>query len=106
MFSERIKNIVDSEIIHNSDYVNIDKYDIEQFKRNVDRIELELIAKYKYLGSTQPDFTMGFNTTLKWKNLTFTAVGDWRHGGIMYSRTANITDTTVQRVYISLSFRL
>ena len=48
-------------------------------------------TKYKYLGSTQPDFTMGFNTTLKWKNLTFTAVGDWRHGGIMYSRTANIT---------------
>ena len=32
MFSERIKNIVDSEIIQNSDFVNIDKYDIEQFK--------------------------------------------------------------------------
>ena len=48
-------------------------------------------SKYKYLGSSQPDFTMGFNTTLKWKNLTFTAVGDWRHGGLMFSRTANIT---------------
>ena len=43
MFSERIKNIVDSEIIQNSDFVNIDKSDIEQFKRNVDKVELELI---------------------------------------------------------------
>lgn len=43
MFSERIKNIVDSEIIQNSDFVNIDKYDIEQFKRNIDKVELELI---------------------------------------------------------------
>lgn len=43
MFSERIKNIVDSEIIQNSDFVNIDKYDIEQFKRNIDKMELELI---------------------------------------------------------------
>ncbi len=48
-------------------------------------------SKYKYLGSSQPDFTMGFNTTLRWKDFTFTAVGDWRHGGLMYSRTANIT---------------
>ncbi len=48
-------------------------------------------SKYKYLGSSQADFTMGFNTTLRWKNLTFTAVGDWRHGGLMFSRTANIT---------------
>lgn len=48
-------------------------------------------SKYKYLGSSQPDFTMGFNTTLRWKDFTFTAVGDWRHGGVMYSRTANIT---------------
>lgn len=48
-------------------------------------------SKYKYLGSSQPDFTMGFNTTLRWKDFTFTAVGDWRHGGMMYSRTANIT---------------
>jgi hypothetical protein len=47
-------------------------------------------SKYKYLGCSQPDFTMGFNTTLRWKDLTFTAVGDWRHGGMMYSRTANI----------------
>ncbi len=48
-------------------------------------------SKYKYLGCSQADFTMGFNTTLRWKDLTFTAVGDWRHGGLMYSRTANIT---------------
>ena len=47
--------------------------------------------KYDYLGCSQADFTMGFNTTLRWKNLTFTAVGDWRHGGLMFSRTANIT---------------
>ena len=32
---------------------------------------------YDYLGSSQPDFVMGFTTHLKWKNLSLAATGDW-----------------------------
>jgi len=45
----------------------------------------------EYVGCSQPDFTMGFTTSLKWKNFTFTAVGDWRSGGYMVSNTSYIT---------------
>ena len=43
MFCEQIENIVEGEILQNLDLLKIDKSDIEQFKRNVDRVELELI---------------------------------------------------------------
>jgi hypothetical protein len=43
------------------------------------------------LGSAQPDFTMGFNTTLKYKDFMLRIVGDWRKGGRMYSSTAYIS---------------
>lgn len=46
---------------------------------------------YDYLGSSQPDFVMGFTTHLKWKNLSLAATGDWHKGGLMYSETSYIT---------------
>lgn len=45
----------------------------------------------EYIGSSEPDFTMGFNTILKWKNFTFSASADWRKGGYMVSNTSYIT---------------
>lgn len=35
--------VIECEILDNSDFVNIDKSDIEQFKRNIDKVKLELI---------------------------------------------------------------
>lgn len=46
---------------------------------------------YDYLGSSQPDFVMGFTTNLKWKNFKLAATGDWHKGGMMYSFTSYIT---------------
>lgn len=48
-------------------------------------------TEYDYLGSSQPDFVMGFTTHLKWKNLSLAATGDWHKGGLMYSNTSYIT---------------
>ncbi len=48
-------------------------------------------TEYDYLGSSQPDFVMGFTTHLKWKNLSLAATGDWHKGGLMYSSTSYIT---------------
>jgi hypothetical protein len=48
-------------------------------------------TEYDYVGSSEPDFTMGFNTQLKWKNFTFGATVDWRKGGYMVSNTAYIS---------------
>lgn len=43
MFSEQIKKLIDSEIIQNSDFVNIDKSDIECFAMGINKIELRII---------------------------------------------------------------
>ena len=46
---------------------------------------------YDYLGTSQPDFVMGFNTNIKFKNLSLSATGDWHKGGLMYTETSYIT---------------
>ena len=43
------------------------------------------------VGASQPKFTVGFNTSLKYKNFTFSAVADWRKGGYMVSNTSYIS---------------
>lgn len=48
-------------------------------------------TEYEYVGSSEAKFNMGFNTTLRWKNLTFSATADWRKGGYMYSNTSYIS---------------
>lgn len=45
----------------------------------------------EYVGSSQPDFTMGFNTVLKYKDFTLSVTADWRKGGYMLSNTSYIS---------------
>lgn len=42
------------------------------------------------VGSSNPNFVMGFNTHFTWKGITLGAVVDWRNGGHMWSYTAHI----------------
>jgi hypothetical protein len=37
------------------------------------------------IGKVAPDFTVGFNTSFRFKNLTLSATVDWKKGGQMYS---------------------
>jgi len=37
------------------------------------------------IGSVSPDFTLGFNNSFRYKNLTLSATVDWKSGGQMYS---------------------
>ncbi|MGQ3088560.1 MAG: SusC/RagA family TonB-linked outer membrane protein, partial [Flavobacterium sp.] len=45
-------------------------------------------------GDTQYDYTMGISNTLSWKGLSLDFTLDIREGGLMYSRTADITRFT------------
>lgn len=45
-------------------------------------------------GDTQYDYTMGVGNTLKFKNITLDFTFDIRQGGLMFSRTADITRFT------------
>ncbi len=42
------------------------------------------------IGTSSPDFTMGFNTKFTYKNLSLSAVVDWRKGGYFWSNTAEM----------------
>lgn len=42
------------------------------------------------VGSSTPNFLMGFNTHFTWKDFTLGAVIDWRNGGYFYSYTAQL----------------
>lgn len=42
------------------------------------------------IGSSTPNFLMGFNTHFTWKDFTLSAVFDWRNGGYFYSYTAQL----------------
>ncbi|MCC8094516.1 MAG: SusC/RagA family TonB-linked outer membrane protein [Tannerellaceae bacterium] len=52
---------------------------------------IESDTEKEVLGYSQPDFTMGIRSSLKYKNVQFTLLGDWRKGGYMYSGTAFIS---------------
>lgn len=54
------------------------------------------------IGSMSPDYTMGFGTALRYKSITLTVDFDFRKGGLMYSRTKNIswfTGNAIQTAY-------
>jgi outer membrane receptor protein involved in Fe transport len=56
----------------------------------------------KIIGSSQPDFILGLNTSLKYKSWGLTIVGDWHKGGWMASNTSYITHfngNSTQTVY-------
>ncbi len=44
------------------------------------------------MGSSQHDYTMGFNTSASYKGFYFSAQFDFRKGGLFFSRTASIND--------------
>lgn len=46
--------------------------------------------EYGVLGSSQNDFRIGGGSSLTYKNISITANFDYRKGGVMYSRTAEI----------------
>ncbi len=57
------------------------------------------------VGSANPDFVMGFNTKLSWKNFTLGAVLDWRKGGYFYSYTAQLLTFVGNSTYTTYNDR-
>ena len=45
---------------------------------------------YETLGKADPDFMMGLNNSIRYKNLSLGFNFDWRQGGLMYSATKGI----------------
>ncbi|MDR1880371.1 MAG: SusC/RagA family TonB-linked outer membrane protein [Tannerellaceae bacterium] len=59
-------------------------------------------TKKQVIGASQPDFMLGFNTSLKYKDFRLTIVGDWHKGGYMVSNTSYISHfngNSTQTVY-------
>jgi TonB-linked SusC/RagA family outer membrane protein len=48
--------------------------------------------EYTTIGSSNPDFTMGFTSSWSYKALTLSMVVDYRQGGYFYSNTARMLD--------------
>ncbi len=48
--------------------------------------------EYRTIGSSNPDFTMGFTSTWSYKALALSVVFDYRQGGYFYSNTARMLD--------------
>jgi TonB-linked SusC/RagA family outer membrane protein len=53
---------------------------------------ITLSNEFETLGSSSPDFTMGFNTRVTYKGISLSAVIDWRQGGLFYSNTERMLD--------------
>jgi TonB-linked SusC/RagA family outer membrane protein len=56
-------------------------------------IPIETTDQHVY-GDTQYDYTMGIGNILKWKGITLDFTFDIRQGGLMFSRTADVTRFT------------
>jgi TonB-linked SusC/RagA family outer membrane protein len=56
-------------------------------------------------GDTQYDYTMGITNNISWKNLSLDFTFDIRQGGLMYSRTADITRFTGNSVTTTINDR-
>jgi len=56
-------------------------------------------------GDTQYDYTLGINNTFSYKNISFGFAFDIRQGGLMYSRTAEITRFTGNSVTTTINNR-
>jgi len=51
-----------------------------------------LANEYTTIGSSNPDFTMGFTSSWRYKSLSLNIVLDYRQGGYFYSNTARMLD--------------
>jgi len=69
-------------VIYGSSYMRNDKGQIV-----VDAKGFPIAGAPKVIGNVSPDFIMGFNTMLRYKVFTLSAVAEWKSGGQMYSGT-------------------
>ncbi|MGJ7033403.1 SusC/RagA family TonB-linked outer membrane protein [Niabella hirudinis] len=53
---------------------------------------IPLVGEDGVIGVAAPDFILGGNTRLRYKNLTLTSVVEWKNGGQQYSGTTNLLD--------------
>ena len=74
-------------VIYGSTYLRDDNNNII-----VDKDGLPMIGDEGIIGDVTPDFILGFNTSLQYKNWNLSAVFDWKHGGEMYSGTNGLMD--------------
>ena len=59
---------------------------------NANGFPITLATEFETLGSSAPDFMAGFNTAFTFKGISFSALIDWRQGGLFYSNTARMLD--------------
>ncbi|MGL5318785.1 MAG: SusC/RagA family TonB-linked outer membrane protein [Bacteroidales bacterium] len=62
-------------------------------------------ASKETIGSSTPDFLMGFNTRFTWKDFSIGAVFDWRKGGYFYSYTSQLLTFTGNSTMTSFNDR-
>ncbi|MBB3701053.1 SusC/RagA family TonB-linked outer membrane protein [Flammeovirga yaeyamensis] len=74
-------------VIYGSSYLRDDNDNII-----VDENGLPMMGDEEIIGDVTPDFILGFNTSLQYKNWNLSAVFDWKHGGEMYSGTNGLMD--------------
>jgi TonB-linked SusC/RagA family outer membrane protein len=59
---------------------------------NASGIPQTVANEYTTIGSSNPDFTMGFTSTWSYKSFSLSVVLDYRQGGYFYSNTARMLD--------------
>ena len=64
----------------------------EQGRIVVDGRGLPMAGEDQVLGTVEPDFRLGFNTTFEIYKLRLSAVLDWKQGGVMYAATSGLLD--------------
>lgn len=62
-------------------------------------------AELEIYGDTQYDYTMGIGNTFSWKGVTLDFTFDIRQGGLMFSRTADITRFTGNSITTTINDR-
>ncbi len=72
-------------VIYGSSYQRNDKGQIV-----VDEDGIPLAGAPGVIGRVAPDFLLGANTSLRYKNITLSAVAEWKSGGQMYSGTTGL----------------
>ncbi|MDR2496033.1 MAG: SusC/RagA family TonB-linked outer membrane protein, partial [Tannerellaceae bacterium] len=58
----------------------------------VDANGLPIPGGDQVLGTVEPDFRLGFNTSIEVYKLRLSAVFDWKQGGVMYAATGGLLD--------------
>ncbi len=54
------------------------------------RLKVDLPDRRSFLGNTNPDFVMGFNTDLRYKRFNLNVVATFRYGGVYLSQTHKV----------------